>query len=80
MAEGCEFDAVVALEIIEHVTDPAAFMDMLAQLAGPKGTVIVSTMNRTLRSLAVGKIGAEYILRLLPVGTHEWRKFIQLPS
>ncbi|MFH7810559.1 MULTISPECIES: bifunctional 2-polyprenyl-6-hydroxyphenol methylase/3-demethylubiquinol 3-O-methyltransferase UbiG [Acetobacter] len=77
VAEGCEFDAVVALEIIEHVTDPAAFMDMLAQLAGPKGTVIVSTMNRTLRSLAVGKIGAEYILRLLPVGTHEWRKFIQ---
>lgn len=77
VAEQARFDAVVALEIIEHVTDPAAFMDMLAQLAGPKGTVIVSTMNRTLRSLAVGKIGAEYILRLLPVGTHEWRKFIQ---
>lgn len=77
VAEGSQFDAVVALEIIEHVTDPSAFMDMLAQLVRPNGTVIVSTMNRTLRSLAVGKIGAEYILRLLPVGTHEWRKFIQ---
>lgn len=52
-------------------------MIMLAQLVDANGTVIVSTMNRTLRSLAVGKIGAEYLLRLLPVGTHEWRKFIQ---
>ncbi|MCP1201311.1 bifunctional 2-polyprenyl-6-hydroxyphenol methylase/3-demethylubiquinol 3-O-methyltransferase UbiG [Acetobacter oryzoeni] len=77
VAEHAKFDAVMALEIIEHVTDPEAFMIMLAQLVDANGTVIVSTMNRTLRSLAVGKIGAEYLLRLLPVGTHEWRKFIQ---
>ncbi|GAN63818.1 3-demethylubiquinone-9 3-methyltransferase [Acetobacter indonesiensis NRIC 0313] len=74
--EKARFDAVIALEIIEHVTDPERFMCMLADLVEPGGTVIVSTMNRTLKSLAIGKIGAEYILRLLPVGTHEWRKFI----
>lgn len=71
------FDAVVAFEIIEHVTDPAQFTHMLAQLVRPGGTVVISTMNRTLRSFAVGKIGAEYLLRLLPVGTHDWRKFIR---
>lgn len=76
VAENRQFDAVVALEIIEHVTDPERFMTMLADLAEPGGVVIVSTMNRTLKSLAVGKIGAEYLLRLLPIGTHEWRKFI----
>ncbi|MFT9385494.1 bifunctional 2-polyprenyl-6-hydroxyphenol methylase/3-demethylubiquinol 3-O-methyltransferase UbiG [Acetobacter sp.] len=77
VAEQQRFDAVVALEIIEHVTDPEAFFVMLAQLLEPGGVVIVSTLNRTLRSLAVGKIGAEYVMRLLPVGTHEWRKFIR---
>lgn len=76
VAETVRFDVVVALEIIEHVTDPEVFMSMLADLVEPGGVVIVSTMNRTLRSLAVGKIGAEYILRLLPIGTHEWRKFL----
>nr|WP_298796464.1 bifunctional 2-polyprenyl-6-hydroxyphenol methylase/3-demethylubiquinol 3-O-methyltransferase UbiG [uncultured Acetobacter sp.] len=76
VAEKARFDVVIALEIIEHVTDPEAFMIMLADLVEPGGIVIVSTMNRTLRSLAVGKIGAEYVLRLLPIGTHEWRKFL----
>lgn len=76
VAEERKFDAVIALEIIEHVTDPERFMAMLATLAEPGGVVIVSTMNRTLKSLAIGKIGAEYLLRLLPIGTHEWRKFI----
>lgn len=75
-AEGARFDAISALEVIEHVTDPAAFLQMLATMLNPGGTIIVSTMNRTLRSLAMAKIGAEYVLRLLPVGTHEWRKFI----
>lgn len=76
VTEKRKFDAVIALEIIEHVTDPERFMTMLSDLAEPDGVVIVSTMNRTLKSLAVGKIGAEYLLRLLPVGTHTWRKFI----
>ena len=74
--EGQRFDAVVALEIIEHVTDPAAFVALLARLLTPRGAIVISTLNRTLRSLAVAKIGAEYVLRLLPAGTHDWRKFV----
>ena len=76
VAEGAAFPAVVALEVIEHVADPAAFMALLARLTAPGGLVFVSTLNRTLRSLAVAKVGAEYLLRLLPVGTHEWRRFV----
>lgn len=76
MAEGERFDAISALEVIEHVTDPAAFLRMLATLLCPGGVMVVSTMNRTWRSMAMAKIGAEYVLRLLPVGTHDWRKFI----
>lgn len=76
VAEGVTFDAVVALEIIEHVTDPTAFMSMLANLVKPGGWVFVSTMNRTARAFAFAKVGAEYIMRLLPVGTHDWRKFV----
>lgn len=72
------FDAVCALEVIEHVEDPAAFMALLARLTRPEGgTVFVSTLNRTMRSLAVAKIGAEYVARLLPAGTHDWRRFVR---
>jgi 2-polyprenyl-6-hydroxyphenyl methylase/3-demethylubiquinone-9 3-methyltransferase len=67
---------VTALEVIEHVEDQAEFMRLLAALTAPGGLVFVSTLNRTLRSLAVAKIGAEYIARLLPVGTHDWRRFV----
>jgi 2-polyprenyl-6-hydroxyphenyl methylase/3-demethylubiquinone-9 3-methyltransferase len=71
------FAAVTALEIIEHVPDQPGFMRTLAQLLEPDGMVFVSTLNRTLRSLAVAKIGAEYIARLLPAGTHDWRRFVK---
>ncbi len=74
--EGLRFDAVIALELIEHVTDPARFMILLDRLVKPGGVVVISTLNRTWRSFATAKIGAEYLLRLLPVGTHDWRKFI----
>jgi 2-polyprenyl-6-hydroxyphenyl methylase/3-demethylubiquinone-9 3-methyltransferase len=67
----------VALEIIEHVPDQAAFMQSLAKLLKPGGLLFVSTLNRTLRSLAVAKVGAEYIVRLLPAGTHDWRRFVK---
>ncbi|AOX19718.1 bifunctional 3-demethylubiquinone 3-O-methyltransferase/2-octaprenyl-6-hydroxy phenol methylase [Kozakia baliensis] len=77
VSEGKKFDAVTALEVIEHVTDPQAFLQLLASLTKPGGMIAVSTMNRTLRSLAVAKIGAEYIARLLPIGTHDWKKFIK---
>ncbi|MCO6159537.1 bifunctional 2-polyprenyl-6-hydroxyphenol methylase/3-demethylubiquinol 3-O-methyltransferase UbiG [Asaia lannensis] len=77
LTEGQSFDAVSALEVIEHVNDPQEFLSMLRGLTKPGGLVAVSTLNRTLASLAVAKIGAEYIARLLPVGTHDWQKFIR---
>lgn len=71
------FDAVLALEVIEHVADRAAFCRHLAALARPGGKAFLSTLNRTARSLLVAKIGAEYVLRLLPAGTHDWRMFVR---
>ena len=76
VAEGAAVDAVTALEVIEHVEDQAGFMAALAALTRPGGHVFVSTLNRTTRSLAVAKIGAEYIARVLPTGTHDWRRFV----
>jgi len=77
LGAGARFDAVTALEIIEHVPDQPAFMRTLAQLVEPGGMVFVSTLNRSWRSLAVAKIGAEYIARLLPAGTHDWWRFVK---
>ena len=77
LAAGDRFDAVAALEIIEHVPDQAAFLRTLASLLHPGGQLFVSTLNRTWQSLAVAKIGAEYIVRLLPTGTHDWRRFVR---
>jgi 2-polyprenyl-6-hydroxyphenyl methylase/3-demethylubiquinone-9 3-methyltransferase len=76
LAEPARFEAVTALEVIEHVEDQAGFMHLLASLVVPGGQVFVSTLNRTLRSLAVAKLGAEYVARLLPRGTHDWRRFV----
>jgi len=76
VAEGMLFPVVTALEVIEHVPDPAAFAATLAALVEPGGMVFFSTLNRTARSFLTAKIGAEYLLRWLPVGTHDWRKFI----
>jgi 2-polyprenyl-6-hydroxyphenyl methylase/3-demethylubiquinone-9 3-methyltransferase len=70
------FDAVVCLEVIEHVTERAAFLAALARAARPGGLVFLSTLNRTARSFLMAKLGAEYVLRLLPVGTHDWRMFM----
>lgn len=76
VAEGARFQAVTALEVIEHVPDPAGFVADLAQLLEPGGRLFLSTLNRTKRSWAVAIAGAEYALRLLPVGTHDWNKFL----
>jgi 2-polyprenyl-6-hydroxyphenyl methylase/3-demethylubiquinone-9 3-methyltransferase len=75
-AEGAVFDVVVALEVIEHVADRDAFLAALAALTRPGGLVFLSTLNRTVRSFLLAKLGAEYLLRLLPVGTHDWRAFV----
>jgi 2-polyprenyl-6-hydroxyphenyl methylase/3-demethylubiquinone-9 3-methyltransferase len=76
VAEGAVFPAITALEVIEHVPDPAGFFHDLGALLTPGGRLFVSTLNRTARSLVTAKWGAEYVLRMLPVGTHDWRQFV----
>ena len=76
LAEPARFGAVTALEVIEHVADPAEFVRTLAQLLHPGGMLFISTLNRTARSYVTAKLGAEYLLRMLPVGTHEFRRFV----
>ena len=71
-----QFDAVVCLEVIEHVPDPQAFIAGCAALVRPGGLFIASTINRTLKAYALAIIGAEYILRWLPVGTHQWDRLV----
>jgi 2-polyprenyl-6-hydroxyphenyl methylase / 3-demethylubiquinone-9 3-methyltransferase len=76
VAEGRTFDAVLALEVVEHVPDLGAFLAALARLVTPGGVLAIGTLNRTARSLMTAVIGAEYVLRWLPRGTHDWRKFV----
>jgi 2-polyprenyl-6-hydroxyphenyl methylase / 3-demethylubiquinone-9 3-methyltransferase len=71
------FDLVTCMEMLEHVPDPAASVAALAALAKPGGTVIVSTLNRNPLAFAVAIVGAEYLARVLPRGTHEYSKFIR---
>ena len=75
--EGLQFDAVVSLEVVEHVADIEAFLAALASLVKPGGALVLATLNRTIKSLALAKIGAEYILRWVPPGTHDWKKFVK---
>lgn len=75
--EGAKFDVVMALEVIEHVENPALFVELCAQLVKPNGLVIFSTLNRTWKSYALGIFAAERILKWVPVGTHDWHKFIK---
>jgi 2-polyprenyl-6-hydroxyphenyl methylase/3-demethylubiquinone-9 3-methyltransferase len=76
LAEGARFPVVTALEVVEHVPDPAAFLRVLAGLVAPGGLLVLSTLNRTAASFVAAKLVAEYALRWLPVGTHEWRRFL----
>jgi 2-polyprenyl-6-hydroxyphenyl methylase/3-demethylubiquinone-9 3-methyltransferase len=74
---GARFDIVLNMEVVEHVADVDLFLRSCSRLVKPGGAMVVSTINRTIKSLALAKIGAEYILRWLPVGTHDWRKFVR---
>lgn len=72
---GVQYDAVLNMEVVEHVADLPAFMRACATLVKPSGVMVVATINRTLLSYLFAIIGAEYILRWLPRGTHQWRRF-----
>ncbi|CAL1402966.1 unnamed protein product [Linum trigynum] len=74
--EGRQFDAVMSLEVIEHVADPAEFCKSLAALTRPGGAVVISTINRSIRAYAAAIVAAEYILHWLPRGTHQWSSFL----
>ena len=78
LAAGAEasFDVVLNMEVVEHVPDPGRFLRDCARLVRPGGLMVVATLNRTLKALATAKIGAEYVLRWLPQGAHDWRKFL----
>jgi 2-polyprenyl-6-hydroxyphenyl methylase / 3-demethylubiquinone-9 3-methyltransferase len=72
-----KFDAVLAMEIVEHVADLDAFFNAAAGMLKPQGTMFVATLNRTVKSFAFAIVGAEYVLRWLPRGTHDWRRFMR---
>ncbi|XP_020240171.1 ubiquinone biosynthesis O-methyltransferase, mitochondrial [Cajanus cajan] len=74
--EGRKFDAVMALEVIEHVADPAEFCKSLAALTIADGATVISTINRSMRAYATAIVAAEYILHWLPRGTHQWSSFL----
>lgn len=76
-AEEVQFDIVLAMEVIEHVADVDSFMSAIAKLAKPGGLVFIATPNRTLKSYALAIVAAEYVLRWLPIGTHDWNKFLR---
>ncbi len=71
------FDVITALEIVEHVADIELFLTALTSLLRPGGVLILSTLNQTSKSYLLGIVAAEYILRWVPRGTHQWKKFIR---
>lgn len=75
-AEGEQFDVVLNMEVVEHVADPQAYLTACHDLLKSGGLMLCSTINRNPKSFAMAIVGAEYIMRWLPKGTHEWSKFI----
>ena len=71
------FDVVLALEVVEHVSDVAAFVQTVARKVAPGGLLFISTIDRTWKSFVFAIVGAEYVLRVLPCGTHHWRQFVR---
>ena len=75
--EPAAFDVVTCMEMLEHLPEPAGAVDALARLLRPGGSLFVSTINRNLRSFVVAIVGAEYVTRLVPAGTHEYERLIR---
>jgi 2-polyprenyl-6-hydroxyphenyl methylase / 3-demethylubiquinone-9 3-methyltransferase len=75
-AEGRAFDVVLNMEVVEHVADVGAYLSACTRLVKPGGFTIVATLNKTLKSLALAKFAAEYVLGWMPRGTHDWNRFI----
>jgi 2-polyprenyl-6-hydroxyphenyl methylase / 3-demethylubiquinone-9 3-methyltransferase len=75
-AAGERFDVVLAMEVVEHVADLALFVRLCTEMVKPGGLMVVATINRTLKSFAFAIVGAEYVLRWLPRGTHQWGRFV----
>ncbi len=75
-ASGETFDVILNMEVVEHVADPLAYLTACRQLLKPGGLHLCSTINRNAKSFAMAIVGAEYVMRWLPKGTHEWNKFI----
>ncbi|MEM6603172.1 MAG: bifunctional 2-polyprenyl-6-hydroxyphenol methylase/3-demethylubiquinol 3-O-methyltransferase UbiG [Pseudomonadota bacterium] len=71
------YDVILNMEVIEHVADPMLLVESCAKLLKPNGIFFIATLNRTLKSFGLAIIGAEYILRWLPIGTHDWNKFLK---
>jgi 2-polyprenyl-6-hydroxyphenyl methylase/3-demethylubiquinone-9 3-methyltransferase len=76
VTESLAFDVVLNMEVVEHVADVAGYLAACTRLVKPGGLTFVATLNKTLKSLALAKIGAEYVLGWLPRGTHDWNRFI----
>jgi 2-polyprenyl-6-hydroxyphenyl methylase/3-demethylubiquinone-9 3-methyltransferase len=74
---GESFDIVLAMEVVEHVANVDVFIASCAQLVKPGGLVFLATLNRTAKAFAMAIVGAEYVMRWLPRGTHDWRKFVK---
>ncbi len=76
VAKGEQFDIVLAMEVVEHVADVEAFIASCCAAVKPGGLLVMATLNRTLKSYALAIVGAEYVLRWLPRGTHDWNRFV----
>ena len=74
---GESFDVVLSLEVVEHVADIDLFLDACTGLVAPGGAMALATLNRTPKSFLFGIVGAEYVMRWLPKGTHDWKKFVR---
>ncbi|CAD5249352.1 Ubiquinone biosynthesis O-methyltransferase [Alteromonas sp. 38] len=72
-----QFDIVVNAEVVEHVPDQAQLVQECASLVKPGGLLVLATLNRTIKSFIIAIVGAEYVMRYLPIGTHDWQKFVK---